>query len=147
MIANSSVMDSRIGVDSTIEADARYDLRVGEEANIEIGYTGDGELSIDPATPLPAGLVFENNTISGVPTVDCDVKINILSTNNNGVRGKVVRLVILPQNGEAGDMSPVEPNKKKGCFGEVGAVVLMTSVVGLALAGLLCVKALRKKEE
>ena len=147
MIANSSVMDSRIGVDSTIEADARYDLRVGEEANIEIGYTGDGELSIDPATPLPAGLVFENNTISGVPTVDCDVKINILSTNNNGVRGKVVRLVILPQNGEAGDLSPVEPNKKKGCFGEVGAVVLMTSVVGLALAGLLCVKALRKKEE
>lgn len=146
MIANSSVMESRTGVDSTIEADARYDLRVGEEANIEISYSGDGELSIDPATPLPAGLVFENNTISGVPTIDTDVRINILSTNNNSVRGKVVRLVILPQNGEAGDLSPVKP-AKKGCGGEISAAILATAVMGIALAGLLTVRSLRKREE
>ena len=147
MIANSSVMESRTGVSTEIDAEARYDLRVGEVANIAIGNSGAGTLSIDEATPLPEGLAFDGSVISGTPAKECDVRINILATDaNNGVKGKVVRLVILPANGEAGDLSPVAP-KKKGCGGEIGAVVLMTSVFGLALTGLVAIKALRKKEE
>ena len=149
MIANSSVMDSRIGIDDSIDVESRCELRVGEAAEIEINYSGDGELSIDPATPLPEGLVFDGSTISGTPVNDGVVKINILSTNANGTRGKVIELVILPANGDAGDLSPVEPDKpgKKGCGGVVGSAIALTSLLGIALAGVLTVKGLRKKED
>ena len=58
-------------------------------------------------------------------------------------------LVILPANGEAGDLSPAEPDKpgKKGCGGVVGSAIALTSLLGIALAGVLTAKKFRKKED
>ena len=159
MIANSKVMDSTlIGATDNIIADSRYDLRVGEEADIEIGLADgvDGVLSIDEETPLPAGLKFENDSIVGVPTQNCVVRINVLLTDsNNKVTGKIIELAILPANGEPGDLSPVpepqpepEPQpKKKGCFGDATSVTALITLLGAALAGTLYIRKARKKEE
>ena len=160
MIANSKVMDTKlISATDNIIADDKYTLRVGEAANIVLDLADgvEGELSIDEDTPLPAGLVLEDGVISGTPTKDCDIRVNIfLGDGENITAGKIVHFVVLPANGEPGDLSPVpepqpepqpEQPKKKGCFGEVTSAAILVSLLGAALVGLLSVRKLRKKEE
>ncbi|MCQ2800640.1 MAG: glycoside hydrolase family 3 C-terminal domain-containing protein [Bacilli bacterium] len=145
MCANCGQSEGLTAPNEGILADAKYDLRVGEAVNIEIGLDGlSGELSIDKKTPLPAGLTLNNGVISGTPEKDCMVDINVLLTDGSSVSGKIIRLEILPELGTPG---AAEKNKKKGCFGEVGTTVAIIAVLGFALCGLVAIKSLRKKEE
>ena len=158
MTANSGAFDDEAKKltlstkDIEIEQDS-YELRVNQDFEMAVDVKSGvaGELSIDPATPLPAGLEFDGVKIYGKPTVDCIKRVNILLTDGDNVKGRIVEFVILPENGEPTAPTPEEPEKpkKKGCFGEVGAVaaIAMTSVLGLAFAGVMALKSLRKKEE
>jgi len=145
MTAKCGATESLTASTENIDADARYDLRVGQDVNIALSVLNgaEGTLSIDEATPLPAGLRFENNAIVGKPEKDVVVRINVLLTNGTNVSGKIVELAILPANGEAGDLSP----KKKGCFGDIGPAIALTSLFALAFGCVVAVKGLRKKEE
>ena len=153
--ANCGITESLTLSTDNIEAEDLYRLRVGEAVNerIAIKDGASGELSIDEATPLPAGLSFSNGVISGTPTKDCTCRVNVILTNGSNVKGKIVEFLVLPANGEAGDLSPADPEpeqpkKKKGCFGEIGiASIALVSVLGLAFAGVKTVKGLRKKDE
>ena len=150
MSGNCGVYESLTVATDKIVADSRYELRVGEAANINMTVNGEGTLSIDAATPLPEGLSFENGALSGTPSKDCITRINVLLTNGNTVNGKIVELVIKPANGEAGGKDPGEEKSGKGgCGGEISAVsaIAMTSLLGLAIAGILAVRSYRKKEK
>ena len=146
MSIRSGMYESVTPATEDILANDRYDFRVGQAVNETIGVKEgvEGTLSVDQATPLPAGLTFENGVLGGTPTKDCVVRVNFLLTNGTDVKGKIVELAILPANGEAGDKSP------KGCAGGCSGtmnVIAITSLLGVALAGLLTVRGLRKKEE
>ena len=146
MCANCGQMESLTPATDDIIAEDKYTFRVGEVANevISVKEGVEGTLSVDEATPLPAGMTFENGVLGGTPTKDCVNRVNILLTNGSNVKGKIVELTVLPANGEAGDMSP------KGCAGGCSGtmnVIAITSLLGIALAGLLAVRGLRKKEE
>lgn len=146
MCANCGQMESLTAPTDDILAEAKYEFRVGEEANATISLKDgvEGELSIDTATPLPDGLTFDNGAFGGTPTKDCVKRVNVLLTNGNTVRGKIIEITVLPANGEAGDKSP------KGCAGGCSGtmnVIAITSLLGVALAGLLTVRGLRKKKE
>ena len=56
----------------------------------------------------------------------------------------MIEIVVLPVNGEQGDMSP--KGCAGGCNGTMGTIALV-SLLGLALAGVLTVRGIRKKEE
>ena len=107
------------------------------------------EVSIDPFTPLPSGLAFSNNHITGSIAGTCNKFVHVLvdltlegDTNKTTV-GKSFELIVvtqmpavdLKQNGCAG-----------GCNGTMGTIAI-TSLLGVALAGVLGVRALRKKNE
>ena len=148
---NCGVYESLTLTTDNIVADERYNLRVGEQVNISMTVNGSGTLSVDEATPLPKGLTFNNGVISGQPQVDGATRLNILLTNGSNVTGKIVELVILPVNGEAGGTDPGEEKTAKGggCGGEISAIsaVAMTTLLGIALAGILAIRSYRKKEE
>ena len=146
MIANSGCYASWISKTDYIVAEDKYEFRVGEAANEAIALVegAEGELSIDPETPLPDGLKFENNSITGTPTKDGFTRVNILLTNGSNVTGKVVEIRVLPVNGEQGDKSP--KGCAGGCNGTMGTIALV-SLLGVALAGVLTVRGLRKKKE
>ena len=146
MCANCGQMESLTPDTDDIIAENKYTFRVGEVANevISVKEGVEGTLSVDEATPLPAGMTFENGVLGGTPTKDCVNRVNILLTNGSSVKGKIIELKVLPANGEAGDMSP------KGCAGGCSGtmnVIAITSLLGVALAGLLVIRGLRKKEE
>ena len=146
MCANCGQMESLTRDTDDIEAEARYEFRVGEEAEAEITVKSgvSGTLSIDEATPLPAGLAFNNGVFSGTPTKEQTKRVNVLLTDGSTVKGRIIEIVVKPANGEAGDRSP-----KKGCGGEINALVAAATItlLGVALAGILTVRGLRKKEE
>ena len=130
-----------------IIADAKYQLRVGDPVNIELSVKQgvEGTLSIDEFTPLPEGLSFADNAITGSPVKADTMRINVLLTNGNDVKGKIVELQILPANGEAGGVDP-SAGCAGGCNGTMGTIALV-SLLGLALAGFLTIRALRRKKE
>ena len=146
MIANSGCYASWISKTDNIVAEDKYEFRVGEAVNeaIALAEGAQGELSIDEETPLPAGLKFENGAITGTPTKQGFTRVNILLTNGTTVTGKVVEMVVLPVNGEQGDKSP--KGCAGGCNGTMGTIALV-SLLGIALAGVLTVRGLRKKED
>ena len=147
MSGNCGITESLTLTSDDIQAENRYELRVGEEANIAISLkTGAaGTLSIDEATPLPDGLRFEDNAIVGTPKKDGATRINVLVTTSSTTKGKIVELVIKPLNGEPGEIKP----SKGGCGGELTSATAITAVIllGIALTGILTIKHLRKKEE
>ena len=129
-----------------ILADKKYCFRVGEAVNQTINVRDgvEGTVSLDSDTPLPAGLTFENGVLSGTPTKECVQRVNLLLTNGTDVKGTIIEITVLPANGEAGDLSP--KGCAGGCSGTIGTIAL-TSGLGLALAGFLAIRGLRKKEE
>ena len=146
MIANCGTNASFVKVSENITAEKAYEFRVGEAVNENISLVAgaEGELSIDEETPLPAGLSFANGVLSGTPTKEFDGRINVLLTNGSTVTGIVVHMVVLPVNGEAGDLSP------KGCAGGCNGMVsafAISSLLGIALAGVLAVRGYHKKKE
>ena len=145
MSIRTGMYESRTPDTEDILADNKYEFRVDEPVNVEIGVKSGvaGTLSIDQATPLPEGLTFADNKISGTPTKDSTQRVNVLLTDGTNVKGKIVEIVVKPANGEAGDMSP------KGCGGEIATVsaISMMSLLAIALVGILTIRGIRKKEE
>ena len=107
------------------------------------------EVKIDDFTPLPTGLTFANNHITGSLEKTCNKFVHVLvdltleGQSSKTTVGKSFELIVvakmpevkLKQNGCAG-----------GCSGTLGTIAI-TSLLGVALAGVLGVRALRKKNE
>lgn len=157
MICRCGQMESLTGIAQNLNAEGEYKLRVGQDANIAFSVSdGNGELSIDETTPLPEGLMFDNGAIVGNPTEACVVNIHVLVTSGSNVTGKTVKLIILPQNGEAGgespdakDPDPVKPSKgcAGGCGGSIGGTIALVGLLGFATAGAMRLSRKKKEDE
>ena len=156
MICRCGQMESLTGVADTINVENEYKLRVGEDVNIAISASN-GVLSIDETTPLPEGLMFDNGAIVGNPTKDCVVNIHVLVTEGSDVKGRTVKLTILPANGEAGGESPdgpdtpdpVKPGKgcAGGCGGSIGGTIALVGLLGFVTAGAMRLSRKKKEDE
>ena len=153
MFANCGAAEGLTGVADNINCDDRYDLRVGEEVNIDLGG---GDLSIDECTPLPEGLTLSGGSITGTPSKDCFIRVNILINDGGTTKGKIVTFSVLPANGEAGDLHPgeggdPEPGPVKGCGGGCGGSIAATAaiigLIGLAGAGITLFTRKGRKED
>ena len=146
MSIRTSAYESFTAETDNILAEDKYTFRVGQAVNEAIGVKegAEGTVSVDEFTPLPDGLTFENGVLSGTPTKDCVKRVNFLLTNGSNVSGKIVEIKVLPANGAAGDKSP--KGCAGGCNGTMGTIALV-SLLGVALAGVLTVRGLRKKKE
>ena len=111
---------------------------VGQEINIKVELPEElegAELSIDPVTPLPKGLVFEGNTIKGKLVEGCNVFIHVLA-EKDGIKSGSSFQLFAPK-----VASVSAPNG--GCFGSVGATF---GAIGLlAVASLVTLLVAKKK--
>ena len=142
-----------------IEKD-RYELKVDESfyAKVTLGENSNGTLSIDPSTPLPNGLSFANNAISGTPTKEGIYYVDILLTVGEEKYGKAIVFIISPKNAGENETTypdePVNPDgnegndelepKKSGCNGSITAA---TSLMMLLLVDGAITLFIRKKEQ
>ena len=113
---------------------------VGKEINIkvEIPEELDGaELSIDPVTPLPEGLAFENNTIKGKLAEACNVFIHVIAEKDGAKYGSTVQ-IFAPKVATTNDMA------KAGCFGSIEATLSVTGLLALAMAVVLVIDKKRR---
>ena len=138
--ANCGVMSKKLIKDANLNfvgVDRNYiEVAVGQEINIKVEAPEElagAALSIDPVTPLPKGLVFEDNTIKGTLEESCNVFIHVLADNNGTKLGSSLQM-FAPEIATANDMS------KAGCFGgletTLSAVGLLTlaSVITLVIS-------------
>ena len=111
---------------------------VGQQINIKVEAPeelADATLSIDPVTPLPKGLVFEDNTIKGKLEEACNVFIHVLADNGGTKSGSSIQIF-------APAVASVAP-AKGGCFG--GLEVTLSAVGLLALASIVALVVDKKK--
>ena len=112
---------------------------VGKEINIKVEAPEElagAELSIDPVTPLPKGLVFENNTIKGKLEEACNVFIHVLADNGGQKAGSSIQIfapAIATENKMSGG----------GCFG--GLETALSAVGLLALASVVALVISKKR--
>ena len=130
------------------------EIEITLPSNISVGGTYNNKtvsaaaVSIDPFTPLPSGLDFADNKITGKVEGTANKFVHVLvnltfDDNSTAMVGKSFELrvfakmpeVKLKQNGCAG-----------GCAGTMGTIALV-SLLGVALAGVLAIRGLRKKNE
>ena len=139
----NSFMTNKGLIQSTddIETNIDKEIRVGDDVNISVNNKSNGlTLVVDKDTPLPEGLKFENNTITGKPVKEGSYTVNFLLKSGDEIKsGKEVKLEILP----AQEGSKIVA-KKKGCFGELNSSILATGLVGLSVIALIIAK--KRKE-
>jgi hypothetical protein len=126
---------------------------VNEEINIDVSYgrhLAYTDIKVDPATPLPKGLTFENNKITGSVDHPVNTYIHIIYTDDlDIINGGTLNLTVLAVKQidatglEAKPGSIVEPDKDKKCSMSVGAASALVSLIAVAGVGLLL---LRRKE-
>ena len=154
--ANCGVMRKTLIKDAGLKFDGvernYQEVVVGKELNIKVECDykagqkyndkkiNNVEMVIDPVTPLPKGLVFENDTIKGTPEESFNVFIHVLvklsleGEDNPVTLGSSLQLFAPAYATNALDVQPETAKKKKGCGGSIEATV---AVVGLfAVAGL-----------
>ena len=151
MCANCGAMSSqfdKIDPDMTFNGskDNRVVANIGDEIEIEIKF-GEYEymtdIRIDPTTPLPEGLTFENNKIKGTVNKPVNKFIRILFTDDlDVVHGNSLDLTVLAV-AQKGVSAKVE---KKGCSMSVVAASALVSLLALGGSALLLSKR-RKREE
>ena len=104
---------------------------VGQAINIKVNVPEEldgAALSIDPVTPLPKGLVFEDNTIKGTLEESCNVFIHIIAEKDGVKSGSSMQLF-------APAIANVKVASKGGCGGAIEATF---GAIGLlAIAGLI----------
>ena len=132
---NTDNIDIEITLPEDISVGATYNEK--EISAVEVG--------IDPFTPLPEGLSFEDNHIKGRINGTCNKFVHVLvnltyADESTETVGKSFELIIMAKtasskNGCAG-----------GCNGTMGTIALV-SLLGLALAGFVTVRAVRRKNE
>ena len=129
-----------------------YVGEVGKEVDIEVkvdlsSIAGDVELQIDPFTPLPEGLEFDGQKISGVSEKPVNKFIHIFIVTPNGQAAGLsfeLRIMTVVDNAELEDM----PKKaSKGCFGAYEITLLSVAMIGILGAGLLLINKKRRVTE
>ena len=133
---------------------------VGEDIEIEVvapSELSSATISIDPFTPLPEGLEFNGNKITGSSDVPVNKFIHVLFTEGNTVKGVTFELRIYAAKVNVLEMADVveevepdikpddkEPEKKKGCFGGIEASLLSIATLSIMAAGALFIDRKRK---
>ena len=115
------------------------EVKVGEEINIKVDLPDElagATLSIDPVTPLPEGLVFEDNTIKGKLTDGCNVFIHVLAELNGTKTGSSIQLF-------APKVAAQAPTKG-GCGGAIEATLVGVGLLALATAIILIIDKKRR---
>ena len=133
-----------------------YVGEVGKDVEIEVkadlsNIDGDVELQIDPFTPLPEGLEFDGEKITGVSEEPVNKFIHIVVVTPNGAMAGVsfeLRIMTVIDNAELEDM-PEKDNggKKKGCFGDITSIGMLASVLALAGFGIILLNKKRRVTE
>ena len=121
-----------------------YVGEVGKDVEIEVSADlsaiGADELQIDLFTPLPEGLSFDGQKITGVCDEPVNKFIHIVAVTPNGAVAGVsfeLRIMTVVDNAELEDMPEKGGNKggeKKGCFG-----AYETALAGVALVSILAI--------
>ena len=110
---------------------------------------------IDESTPLPKGLTFANNAITGAPLIKGKTRINILVKNNDIIYGKRIELIVtdIPILDSDGYIEPENPpidnpidnlNEEKGCK---GSIVSELPIMLLSVMGGIILLTVSKKED
>ena len=108
------------------------EVAVGQQIDIKVELPdelADAELSIDPFTKLPEGLVFEDNTIKGKLSEACNVFIHVLAEKDGKKYGSSIQLF-------APEVATANKIGKAGCGGAIEAtmgVVGLLTVTGIIL--------------
>ncbi|MCQ2800639.1 MAG: glycoside hydrolase family 3 C-terminal domain-containing protein [Bacilli bacterium] len=132
----------------------QYVVRSGEDIDIEISLPDEykeqtissAEMSIDPFTPLPEGLTFADNHITGKVEGVANKSIHVLVDMNLGdgttaTAGNSFELIVLANTPDDGK----KEESKKGCFGSATALSSMFITLMAAGVGTLLLK--RRKED
>ena len=132
----------------------QYVVRSGEDIDIEISLPDEykeqtissAEMSIDPFTPLPEGLTFADNHITGKVEGVANKSIHVLVDMNLGdgttaTAGNSFELIVLANTPDDGE----KEESKKGCFGSATALSSMFIALMAAGVGTLLLK--RRKED
>ena len=115
------------------------EVAVGEEINIPVTLPSELEgatLSIDPFTKLPEGLVFENDTISGILSDGCNVFIHVLAEKDGVTTGSSIQ-IFAPKN--------MTSKKSSGCGGEIATSIGLMSLLSLVGISFLLISKKRKE--
>ena len=151
MCANCGAMSTKFdAIDADMKfggsVDNRIVANVGDTLNIKVTFGEHNtieDVKIDPATPLPQGLSFDGERITGKVDKACNVFIRVIFKDDiDVINGNTLNLTVLAvKQVNAGDID----NEKKpgGCSMSVVAASALVSLLAIAGAGLLL---LRRKE-
>ena len=151
MCANCGAMSTKFdAIDADMKFEGSVDNRivanVGDTLNIKVTFGEHDaieDVKIDPATPLPQGLSFDGERITGKVDKACNVFIRVIFKDDiDVINGNTLNLTVLAvKQVNAGDID----NEKKpgGCSMSVVAASALVSLLAFAGAGLLL---LRRKE-
>jgi hypothetical protein len=132
-----------VGANINIKVELPNELKAGGQYNEKT--INSVEMVIDPVTPLPAGLSFDGNTISGTPERSSNwfirvlVKLSLDGDDEPTTLGSSLELFV-PEI-QSADL----PNKKAGCFGSLEAT--MMGVMAFAIAGVALLLVTKKRRE
>ena len=121
-----------------------FEAGVGDDISVKVIVpdqvngrdVGSYQLSIDPATPLPAGLDFDGEVISGKVETAQTRFIHVVLTNENGSYCSTLELHILTTTNNAETEDYKDP--KKGCSGAMEASLISLAAISvIALGGLM----------
>ena len=143
------------------EMNKALEINVELPAELAVGQTYSGkkiasvELSIDPFTPLPDGLTFANNKISGTPTEGFNGFVHVLAKitfegDTKTTLGSSLELNVPGQPKKQGrQVTPEpepepEPAPKKGCGGAVEATMSLLGLLTVAGIVILVIDKKRK---
>ena len=134
-----------------------YEGAVGKDVEIEVKLaegqeiSGDYEVVIDDFTPLPEGLSFDGQKITGVSEQPVNKFIHVLIKTANGAMGGSSFELRIYASGNEGvledDPNPHKEASNKGCFGDVAAVGALATILALAGVGIILLGKKRKVTE
>ena len=151
MCANCGAMSTKFdAIDADMKFEGSVDNRivanVGDTLNIKVTFGEHDaieDVKIDPATPLPQGLSFDGERITGKVDKACNVFIRVIFKDDiDVINGNTLNLTVLAvKQVNAGDID--NEKKPSGCSMSVVAASALVSLLAIAGAGLLL---LRRKE-
>ena len=134
-----------------------YEGEVGKDVEIAITLPEElagAEMEIDPFTPLPEGLSFDGEKITGSSEVAVNKFIHVLVKNGNEVSGISFEIRIFAKEAEVvlEDIPETEPEvepkpEKKGCGGMIETTLLSVMALGILAAGMMLISKKRRIAE
>ena len=135
-----------------------YEGAVGQELSIKVNipetlavgqkYSGKTitkvELTIDPVTPLPDGLVFEDNTIKGTPLYGFNGFIHVIANVTTEGSTSATKLCSTLELLIPGQPKKYVAPKKSGCGGAIEATFASVGLLGIVGAIVLVIDKKRK---